>query len=134
MNRLRLWLLLGTTLGLGVSCGGGEDLVEPPVPGTLSVNLVTPYSDDGALLLSIQGPEAPTAIRASAGLRLFTSSAAPSNSNAVVVVGPISSGALLTLTIPDVSHASEFIASIHQGASPSYAVRSSADYSLSVSQ
>jgi hypothetical protein len=132
MNRMALGLLIGITLGVG--CSGGEDLVEPPVPGTLTVNLVTPHADDGALLLSVQGPVAPTAITAGAGLRLFMGSTAPTSSTAVVVVGPIANGTLLRVSVPNIRQASEFTASVRQGASSSLEVRSPADYSVSVSQ
>jgi hypothetical protein len=131
---VRAWpsLLLAATVGLTVSCGGGSDLVEP-VAGTLVVSLTTPHEDDGALLVSLNGPVAPTTISATAGLRLFMSSA-PTTSTRLIVTGAISRGTILTLSVPDVRQASEFTGAIEQAASSSLALRSPSDYSVSISR
>jgi hypothetical protein len=104
-----------------------------PVAGTLIVSLTTAYEDDGALLVSLNGPVAPTAISATAGLRLFMSSA-PTTSTRLIVTGAISRGTILTLSVPDVRQASEFTGAIEQAASSSLALRSPSDYSVSISR
>ncbi len=133
MTRDGFWLPLAITLGLSVSCGGGADIAAPPTPGTLTVTLATPRDDDGALLVTLHGPVAPTAITAHPGLRLFMGSA-PATTTRLVLTGAISRGAILSLSVPDVAQASDFTGSVEEVASSSFEIGIATDYSLSVAQ
>lgn len=85
-----------------LSCGGGEDdggVLEPEAdPGFVNVNLTTPNTTDGALLLTVSGGtldslDAP-------GLRLFTS-VTNASSATLLVAGDISAGTVARFWVPD---------------------------------
>ena len=140
--RVRLVLLLGG-IALATSCGGGGDggaattqaptePAQPPVqptvpaavPGTLTARLVTPHTDDGAILLDITGPAPATDFAAAApGAVVY---AKPSgNTTRVAVFGSIGSGPLIRFSVPDVNAAQQYSAQVAEASDRASALRTS---------
>jgi hypothetical protein len=118
---------------LAIACGDGTG----PVAGTLKVTLTTPNSGlDGAAIILLSGPAAPTSVSAGSGLTLWggpvTTAAAK-----VIVTGTLSTGTILTLRVDDVNKVGQYHATLQQVAagSPPYVVRSPlTGYTLSVTK
>lgn len=126
MKRLRWgWLVIaGATLG----CLDGG-----PSSGVLQVKLSTPNAgSDGAILFTVSGPATLRAAAAAPGLRLFAEPLAAVNHFAVT--GPLPSGTVITIEVPDVGRASSYTATIQQVAAANYQLRPNlAGYTLTVS-
>ena|SRR5688500_4520478 len=133
-RRARLMVLAGAILA---ACGGGDsgstttqptppEPVQPTVPvavpGTLTVRLVTPNTDDGAILLEINGP-VPAAELTSAAQGAIVHARANGNTSRVAVFGAIASGALLRFSVPDVNAAPKFSAQILEASDRGSALR-----------
>jgi hypothetical protein len=139
MHRARVLLLLSAALVS--SCGGGgadsgiaptQPPTQPPeqptvptaVPGTLTVRLVTPNTDDGAILLDITGP-APAAEMVAAAPGAVAYARANGNTTRVAVFGSIASGALVRFSVPDVNAAQQFSAQVTEASNRASALRAS---------
>jgi len=135
MRRARVLLLAGAAITS--SCGGGGDggvaptePAQPPVqptepsavPGTLTARLVTPYTDDGAILLDITGPSAAAEIVAAAQ-RAVVHARTNGNTSRVAVFGSIGSGALVRFSVPDVNAAQQFSAQVTEASDRASALR-----------
>ena len=140
MHRARVVLLMSAIM-LVSSCGGGgsdsgitptQPPTEPPiqptvpsvVPGTLTIRLVTPYTDDGAILLDIAGPAPATEIVAVAQ-GAVVHSRSNGNTTRVAVFGSLGSGALVRFSVPDVNVAQQFSAQMTEASDRASAVRAS---------
>jgi hypothetical protein len=140
MHRARV-VLLTSAIVLVSSCGGGgsdsgitptQPPTEPPiqptvpsvVPGTLTVRLVTPYTDDGAILLDIAGP-APAAEIVAAAQGAVVNSRSNGNTTRVAVFGSLGSGALVRFSVPDVNVAQQFSAQVTEVSDRASALRAS---------
>ena len=88
-----------------------QPVVPAPVPGSLTVRLVTPNPDDGAIMLDITGP-APAAELTSPVQGLVVHARANGNTSRVAVFGALASGALLRFSVPDVNAAQQFSAQV----------------------
>ena len=148
MHRARLLLLWGAA-ALVSSCGGGggdsgiaptEAPAQPPaqptlpsaVPGTLTARLVTPYTDDGAILLDITGPT-PAAEIVAAVQGTVVHARANGNTTRVAVFGSLGSGALVRFSVPDVNAAQQFSAQVTEVSDRSSALRASVSgYQLTI--
>ena len=130
MKRLAQALLTATLLVAAGSCSSSSG----PVAGELTVSLHTPNPGaDGAMLLTITGPQALTSVTAGSGLRVF--SQPPSTTTKLALTGTLTNGAILTIGVADVGKAAQYIATL-QGvaASADFQLRSFAGYSLTVSR
>jgi len=140
MHRARVVLLSGAAV-LVSSCGGGggdsgiaptQPPTQPPVqptvpsavPGTLIVRLVTPYMDDGAILIDITGP-APAAEIVAAAQGADVHSRSNGNTTRVAVFGSLGSGALVRFSVPDVNAAQQFSAQVTEASDRTSALRAS---------
>jgi len=122
MKRLA-WIAI---LGAALAC-----LDNSPNGGVLKVNLTTPNSGgDGAILLTVSGPDVLVSAAPGVGLRLFTQPLATTNH--VALTGTLRSGTILTIEVPDLGKASAYTATIQQVATPSYGLRTLTGYSLKV--
>ena len=135
-------LLLSGAAGLTLSCGGsGGDRTptQPPpeqpttptqptapvaVPGTLTVRLVTPNADDGAILFDITGPAPPADITA-AVQGAVVHSRLVGNTTRVAVFGALASGALVRFSVPDVNAAPQFTGQVTEASDRASTLRTS---------
>lgn len=108
-----------------LSCDG-------PEVGELSLSLVTPNSDDGAIVLSVTSasPKELLGIApACNGCRVFWEQVS-ANEIRAVVTGPLTAGPLMRVTVSDVGDKSAYSARLHQVANRSFELRPLAGYSL----
>jgi hypothetical protein len=104
-----------------------------PIPGTLRVQLEDPYAGvDGAILVTLTGPAAPTNIVAAPGDTVwgvpFTGT-----TNSLVVTGKLANGVILSFDVPNLRAASQYNATVTQAAASSdYALHAVGGYALTV--
>jgi hypothetical protein len=141
VQRARLALLCGATM-LASSCGGSggdhaptQPVPQPPeqptqpsapaaVPGTLTARLVTPNTDDGAILVEIAGPT-PVADVATPVPGAVVHSRGSGNTARVAVFGSLAAGALVRFSVPDVNAASQYTATVTEASDRANALRAS---------
>ena len=141
MRRVRV-MLLSSAAGVALSCGGsGGDRAptQPPpeqptppappiapvaVPGSLTARLVTPNTDDGAILLDISGP-APMADLATPVQGAVVHSRTNGNTARVAVFGSIANGALVRFSVPDINAAAQYTAQVTEASDRANALRTS---------
>jgi hypothetical protein len=117
------------TVALAFTAACSSDTIGP-MPGALRVVLLTPNSDDGALLLTVSGGNIDTV--EAAGYSTYTSRISPTSFR-VVVAGDISAGAILTVRVPDVHASATYQATISQAASrSSFLLQNLTGYMLAV--
>ncbi|HJP57693.1 MAG TPA: hypothetical protein VJ847_11785 [Gemmatimonadales bacterium] len=125
---------LAAALAAAALACGGDHGTEPsgPVPGVLTLELVTPRSDDGAILLTVSGGPVASIEAAGSGYQLF--SVIPDTLTArVLVTGDLAAGALLRLHVADTRRAAAYRASVAQAASrDTFAQQPLAGYALRV--
>jgi hypothetical protein len=130
MTRLARGIVAASLVVAAVSCNSGSG----PVAGTLTVSLATPNPGaDGAMLLTVAGPQAITSVTAATGLRAFSQPL--STITKVALTGPLMRGAVLTIGVADVGQATQYHATV-QGvaASADFQLRPLVGYSLTVSR
>jgi hypothetical protein len=113
--------LLG--LGGGLACGGGSGSTGPTA-GTATVSLVTPNADDGAVLLTLTGPNFANVVSASASYHAYVRTVSPGEVR-VILVGDLAAGVVLTTAVDDVSKIGQYGGTVAEAASRSDVVRSS---------
>ena len=131
MNRSGWIVALVAALSVSAACSD-ESITGGPQAGTLSLRLVTPNADDGALQFELSGAPLDTATAGNASLQLFTRRL--SDSRVVgVVVGDLANGVLVTLHVPDVSAVAGYTAQVLEVADRGNELRTSlTGYALSV--
>ena len=87
--------LVAAALGLA-GCGekGGN---EPAEPRTYAFSLVTPRSDDGAVVVALTGTPVTSVVVSGASARLYTRQVSPSEVR-VMILGNVAAGQLFTAT------------------------------------
>ena len=133
-TRIPVAIVLCALLSTSVSCGdddNGSTGPPDPVPGTLTLSLETPYGDDGAVLLRLDGADITQVELAAQGLYLrFLED---QTGVMAVFVGDVSEGDLLTFHVPDLNQVSSYSATMLEAADRSNALRGSlAEYTLTV--
>ena len=136
LQRMRHVLLSGAIAAAG-SCGGGDGgtaPTQPPpsgqptapvaVPGTLTVRLVTPFTDDGALLLDITGP-APVTDVAAAAQGVVAHARSSGNATRVAVFGSLGGGALVRFSVPDINAVQQYAVQVAEASDRASVLRSS---------
>lgn len=140
-------VLLSGVAALASSCGGGGDagvastqptttptLPTAPTatPGTLTVRLITPNTDDGAILLDITGP-APVAELTALSPGASLHARANGSTTRVALFGALSSGALVRFSVPDVNAATQYGAQVTEVSDRSSALRATVSgYQLTI--
>lgn len=122
---LQRWTGIGlglVLLGAGLACGGGGS--TGPKAGTATVSLVTPNTDDGAVLLTLTGPGLANAQSASSAYHVYWRAVSAGEVRAIVV-GDLTAGAVLTVSIDDVSKVGQYSGTVAEAASRSDVVRGS---------
>lgn len=102
--------LLVLLAACGASAPAGPDTSEQPAtPGWLTVQLTTPYTDDGALQLRVTGPSidsiAPETVYDGFGTVV-------SGTANVVVTGTVANGNVARFRVSDVTRASQYAVSV----------------------
>ncbi|HVH66234.1 MAG TPA: hypothetical protein VM716_00040 [Gemmatimonadales bacterium] len=129
MTRLSRSVLIALALAGAGSCESSQG----PVAGELTVSLATPNSGaDGAILLSVTGPEALTSATVPAGLRLFGQPLGTTTRFAIT--GTLSNGAVLTIGVPDVGKVAQYVATVQAVAASNFQLRALSSYSLTVAR
>jgi hypothetical protein len=129
MTWLARSLLVALLLGGAGSCTNDSG----PVAGIVIISLTTPNSGvDGAILFSVTGPGALTQVTPASGLRVFAQPLGTTTRFAVT--GTLTNGAILTLGVPDVGRATQYVATVQDVAASDFQLRSRAGYSLTVSR
>lgn len=108
------------------SCGSdSKGTTDPPLPdpGELTVQLTTPNTDDGAIMLSISGLQDTTDIEASTDSYVIYSRQNGSTAT-VAVFGEIASGSLVHFAVPDLAAASTYHVTLRDAADRSGVLRS----------
>ena len=121
-------LLLGFVVTSLMSCGGGTQ------PGSLTLQLSTPNSDDGAIQFRVTAT-APNIINSVSvlctGCQLFE--ARVSDTEIVgIVTGNMAAGDLLSLSVSDIKTPTLYSGSVTSAAARDYTLRSSNGYLLAV--
>ena len=134
--RTNRWIGLGLSLGLlATALACGDNAVAPkPKAGSVTVSLTTPNADDGAVLVALFGPGFANVRPSSASYRLYSLTASPTEMR-ILVVGDLSTGALLSLDIDDPARIAEYHGTVIQAASRDDIVHTvSTDYDLTFGQ
>jgi hypothetical protein len=85
------------------SDSAGTTDARPPVPGTLTLSWVTPNQVEGAVRLTLKGPDIGTITAAQSEDMVFTRSSGTIHS--IIVMGMVESGGLVRFEVPDVHQA-----------------------------
>ena len=129
MIRLAGWMLVVLALATAGSCSDSSG----PVAGTLTVSLATPNpGSDGAILVTLTGPEALTSITPEPGLRVFTQ--ALGTVSHLAVTGTLANGAVLTVGVAHLSKAAQYAATVQSVAAADFQLRPLSGYSLTISR
>ena len=121
--------LLAVLALLSGSCSG-------PVAGELTISLVTPNSDDGAIVVRVtasESKEITSAMVACGGCRIFMEQPSATELRAVVT-GDLAAGPLVRVSVTDTKQPSSYTAQITAVAGRTFQVRSASGYSLTVGQ
>lgn len=125
----RRWRCLRAAMAgvlLLAGCGGSTG----PTAGVLKVNLATPHTDDGGLLLTIAG--GPIDSVESFGNRLY-SYRVDANTLRIIIAGELGAGSVALIRIPDTREAARYSAVVSQAAArPPYTQRDPALYAVTL--
>jgi hypothetical protein len=104
---------VGLSLALGVGLSLLSSCSEPsgPIQGTLNVSLVTPNSDDGAVLFTVSG--GPVDTIEAVGYPVY-SARVDANTLRIIVTGKLGSGPVARIRIADDRRLSHYTATINQ--------------------
>ncbi|MCH7874738.1 MAG: hypothetical protein IH965_05510 [Gemmatimonadetes bacterium] len=86
-------------IGAGISCG---DSTEPPVAGAVTVSLVTPNTDDGAVAVTITGPGLNALVSVTTSYEVFWRLVSETEVRALVF-GNLTAGPLVTVNVSDLN-------------------------------
>jgi hypothetical protein len=122
----------------GIGCGDNATAPTapppppPPLPGSAVVSLTTPNADDGAVMVTLQGPDLST-IQASSTAYVLYSRVSSAAEARVILVGNVSAGPLFTFKLGAGQALSAYTASVQQVATRGDALRTSTTgYQLTV--
>jgi hypothetical protein len=117
--------LIALAIGIGAATACSDSTVMPtpaPTPTALRIDLRTPNVDDGAVVVTVRGPELSDLQPASAGYLAYHRGATPDEMR-VIVIGDVKGGPLASLTIAPGHQVSEYSATIQQVATRTDALR-----------
>lgn len=125
--------LTATLLIAAFLAGGCSGTTEPsgPQPGQLTVN-VSAAGSGAAFLLTLTGSGITNPVAANSGHSLYTF--ASGNTLKAIVVGSLSSGALMKFSVPDVNQSGSYSVTLDEVAGSDNALQNSSSYSVTISQ
>lgn len=115
---------LGAVLCAATACGEGA--TPPPVPASptaLRIDLQTPYTDDGAVVVTVRGPDLSNLQSASSAYLAYSRSDSATREVRLIVVGDLKGGALATAAITPGHQLSDYSATIQQVAARNDSLR-----------
>jgi len=118
--------LVAVALLLGVASACGEGATPPPVPASptaLRLDLETPHSDDGALVLTLRGPDVSNLQAASPAYLTYTRSDSGAREVRLIIVGDLKGGAVATASVAPGHQLSDYSVTIDQVAARSDTLR-----------
>jgi hypothetical protein len=121
--KLRRTIILGAALVAGAGCG--RDSTAPTQVSTVRgavVSLRTPNADDGAVVITLRGPDL-TGVQAASGSYLVYSRPTGAGELRVIVMGDLTVGPVLRLTFAGPQSLTTYSAFIEQVATRSDALR-----------
>lgn len=127
----RLWML-ALLFALAVSAGS----CSGPVAGDLTISLVTPNSDDGAIVVRVTASESKEVTSVTvvcSGCKIFKEQPSATELRAVVT-GNLVAGPLVRVGVSDTKAPDAYSVQVQQVASRTYQVRSTSGYSLTIGQ
>jgi hypothetical protein len=95
----------------------GEGATPPPVPispTALRLDLETPHSDDGAVVLSLRGPDISNLQAASSAYLAYSRSDSGAREVRLIIVGDLKGGALATVSVGPGHQLSDYSVTIDQ--------------------
>lgn len=110
MTPLR-WIRIGFSLailGASIGCGGGS---TGPKTGTATVSLITPNTDDGAVLITLTGPGLANLQSGNSVYHVY-SRVVSSGEVRALVVGDLTAGPLVTVTVDDVGKIAQYLGTV----------------------
>jgi len=124
--------LLGRLALAAVLLAACGDNPNQPVAGDLTVTLATPGSSDGAVMIRLAG--AIESVSPVGGYRV-ESTGISGGLTRIIVVGPVTSGAVARIRVPDINAVDEYVGLVEQVADrATFALLSTAGYSVSISR
>ena len=117
-----------TALAVIAALGCGEDA---PVPGTISISLNTPNSNDGAMVVTLSGSGITGLQPANSSYQVFQRLVTVDELR-VVVFGNLSQGPVLTATVPNINDPDGYAALLVQVANRNNELQENSGYSLTV--
>lgn len=124
--------LPAAALILAIGACSDDNGAGVPVPGTLTVSLTSPATD-GAILLTLTGPQLTTPQSANPSFKLYWRLVS-STEMRVMVFGTLATGPLLSVSIPDIAHAAGYKGTVLQVADRDDALRNGlSGYGITVS-
>jgi hypothetical protein len=122
----------------GIGCGDNTTAPTapppppPPLPGSAVVSLTTPNADDGAVMVTLQGPDLSTMQASSTAYVLYSRVSSTAEAR-VILVGNLAAGPLFTFKLGAGQALSAYTASVQQVATRGDALRTSTSgYQLTV--
>ena len=127
------------TLRLGLAAAIGalalacrSDTTAPPIAGVLAASLVSPVTDDGAVLVRVVGPGI-EGVQSAASSYVVCWRQVSATDATVMVLGNLDRGPLFTVAVPDVHRSGEYRTLVLDVADRADASRSSTDgYAVSL--
>jgi len=113
---LKARLVAGGLL-LGVTGACGEGATPPPVPvspTTLRLDFETPYSDDGAVVLTLRGPDVSNLRAASPAYLAYARYDSGAGEVRLIIVGDLKGGAVATASVAPGHQLSDYAVTIDQ--------------------
>jgi len=121
--------LAAAVLLAAVAC---SDSTTPPTPGVVTLSLVTPNADDGAMALVLTGPGITSIASGSGAYAVYWRVVSPMEAR-VIVVGDLSNGVLATAQVAEANRLTGYHVGILEVATRSDAVRAStAGYAITL--
>jgi hypothetical protein len=114
-------------LGLGLGLGCSDNAAAPQTPEAPSgavVSLITPNADDGAIVVTLKGPNVTTFEAGSSTYVLYSRIVSPQEAR-IIVVGNVAAGPLFTVKLGAGQQLSTYSAAVDQVAARSDTLRTS---------
>ena len=109
-----------------------SDSTTPPTPGVVTLSLVTPNADDGAMALVLTGPGITSIASGSGAYAVYWRVVSPTEAR-MIVVGDLSNGVLATAQMAEANRLSGYHVEILEVATRRDAVRAStAGYAITL--